>query len=124
MKRLLLVGVVIVLIGVAWFAATHKTPNVQNEILTDTHIVLTEKGYVPSDVTIRRGSTVTFSTELEKVHWPASNIHPTHDVYPEFDPLRPLDPEEEWSFTFVRTGDFNFHDHIRAYYLGTIHVVD
>ena len=87
-------------------------------------IVLTESGYEPPEVTLFLNGEVTFANETGKPHWPASNLHPTHDIYPEFDPLRPLDPGEEWSFTFDRVGTHNYHDHIRSYFRGVIHVVE
>ncbi len=87
-------------------------------------IVLTEDGFVPNEISIPRGSTVTFTNTLEKQYWPASNLHPDHSIYPEFDPKRPLSPEEEWSFTFDKEGTWRFHDHLRSYYTGVIYVRD
>ena len=87
-------------------------------------IVLTDVGYEPSDVTISVGTTITFTTTRDTFHWPASNLHPNHTIYPEFDPLAPVPPEENWSFTFDKAGKWNFHDHLRSYYRGTITVIE
>lgn len=85
-------------------------------------VVLTEEGFEPRDIQVSRGATVTFSTVRQNKFWPASNAHPAHDVYPEFDPMRSLEPGESWSFTFDKVGVWGFHDHVRSYFTGTIHV--
>ena len=85
-------------------------------------ITLTEKGFVPPEIRILLGDTVRFSSTLDSQYWPASNLHPAHDIYPEFDPKRPLLPGESWSFTFDRPGAWRFHDHLRSYYTGVIYV--
>lgn len=87
-------------------------------------VTLTDSGYIPEDITIKKGSTVTFKNDRDKAHWPASNIHPTHEIYSDFDPKRPLNADETWSFTFDRVGKWAFHDHIRSYYRGVVNVVE
>lgn len=87
-------------------------------------IVLTKDGFSPAEVTIKKGTTIVFSTDAGRPFWPASNLHPTHELYPAFDPKRPIPPEETWSFTFDQAGDWNMHDHLRSYFTGTIHVVE
>ena len=49
-------------------------------------IVMSGTGYVPSNITISSGTRVAFVTTETGDAWPASNIHPTHGIYPEFDP--------------------------------------
>lgn len=87
-------------------------------------VVLTSSGFEPADVTIPTGTEVIFTTTTDKPFWPASNLHPSHEIYPEFDPKRALAPNEAWSFTFNRPGEWTMHDHIRAYYTGMIRVVE
>jgi plastocyanin len=85
-------------------------------------VVLTETGYEPSDLVIERGTTVEFSTTAGRPHWPASNLHPSHTEYSEFDPLQPVEPDQTWSFTFNDVGEWGFHDHLRSYFSGKITV--
>lgn len=85
-------------------------------------IILAEDGFAPAEITIRRGDTVTFRTTLGKPFWPASDFHPTHGIYPAFDPERPIPPEESWSFTFDKAGSWRYHDHLSPQYHGVIHV--
>lgn len=87
-------------------------------------ITLTEEGYEPSVITIAVGDKITFGTDAtySKLHWPASNVHPTHSIYPAFDPLTPVEPEETWSFVFGKVGEWRFHDHLAPYHTGVITV--
>ena len=89
-------------------------------------IVLTLDGYQPRDVAIRLGDALTFSVspDYEEMHWPASNIHPTHGVYPEFDPLRPVPRNETWSFIFTQAGEWKFHDHLAPRHTGSVTVIE
>jgi plastocyanin len=86
------------------------------------NIVLTESGYEPSDIVIEKGTTVTFTTTANRQHWPASSLHPTHNEYPEFDPLEPVAADQSWSFTFDEEGVWSYHDHLRSYFTGKIEV--
>ena len=89
-------------------------------ITTSTIIRRTTTGFEPATVTIRQGDTVTFINDSTKPDWPASNVHPTHQIYSEFDPKRPLAAGESWSFTFTKVGEWKFHDHLQANVTGLI----
>ncbi len=83
-------------------------------------ISLTSHGYEPSELVLTKGDSVVWTNETKDFHWPASDPHPSHKDYPEFDPKRPLAPDEEWKFTFDKVGEWKFHDHIKANIKGTI----
>ena len=97
-------------------------------------IHMTDDAYEPSEVTILQGETVIFENVSTKERWPASNIHPTHTVYPGtdikdcgsdaeegmFDACRGLRPGESFSFTFTKVGSWRFHDHLEANIVGKI----
>lgn len=85
-------------------------------------VVLKETGFEPQITTIRQGDTVVFRSELGSQFWPASDIHPTHGAYPEFDPQEPIERGQNWSFKFDKKGSFRFHDHLNPFYMGTIKV--
>lgn len=87
-------------------------------------ITLTDKGFNPSEITIKKGETVSFVTNTRNLFWPASNLHPSHLIYPEFDPKEPVQPDAAWSFTFEKTGEWKFHDHLAPYFTGTITVTE
>ena len=85
-------------------------------------ISMTDTGFVPADVTIAVGDTVTFVNDAQANKWPASDVHPTHEILPDFDPGRGLATGEEYSFTFTEVGSWKYHDHLRASHGGTITV--
>ncbi len=87
------------------------------------HIIeIRNDGFYPSTLIIDQGEKVTFITKRKLPFWPASNVHPTHTVYPEFDAKRPVLPAESWEFQFDRAGTWNFHDHLAAAFIGSITV--
>ncbi len=90
---------------------------------SEVSVVLTERGFQPSELSVKQGTKVTFSTTAERPFWPASNLHPSHELYSAFDPKRPIAANETWSFIFDQVGDWDMHDHLRSYFTGTIHVV-
>lgn len=101
------------------------TPVTDSAVHTDTVIVtLCSDGYHPADLKVKKDVKVTFRTELPHAHWPASNNHPSHTLYPDFDPKQPIPQSEEWSFVFEKVGKWGFHDHIRSPYVGTIEAIE
>lgn len=85
-------------------------------------IILQEDGFSPQKLTIQKGDTIIFKTELGEIFWPASNLHPSHTIYPEFDPLEPVEPNASWQFTFQKSGVWTYHDHLSPFYRGEITV--
>ena len=45
-------------------------------------VEITESGYVPQELTIKKGSTVTWTNKTITPNWPATAQHPTHEKYP------------------------------------------
>lgn len=85
-------------------------------------IVRTESGFIPSQVYLNEGDRVIFTNASPAPMWPASNAHPSHGLYPEFDPLIPVAPGDSWTFTFTNAGVWKFHDHLTPSLTGTIFV--
>jgi len=136
-KIFLAVLAIIILVGAFFFFTkpSNANPedgdgnNVTSEInVTPTGVVhkmvLREDGYEPRDISINLSDTIEFSTTEGRPYWPASNVHPTHRLYSEFDPKEPVMPEDTWSFVFDRVGEWRYHDHIAPFYTGVITVVD
>lgn len=90
----------------------------------EVRVVMGEGGYGSKRLVVKRGTKVIFENKSTVLRWPASNIHPTHGIYPEFDPGRPLSEGESWSFVFGKVGVWYFHDHISPSITGTVEVVD
>ena len=106
----------------------YKAP--QTAPVSTTTITRTDKGFSPSQITIKKGDTVTFVNASADPMWPASNPHPAHSGYPTtggcissaFDACTSIMPGASWSFTFEDAGTWGFHDHLSPQFSGTITV--
>ena len=65
-----------------------------------------------SDTEFLLKSSWAFVNADENFFWPASNEHPTHEIYPEFDAKKPLDHGINYSFTFTKRGVWQYHNHL------------
>lgn len=77
----------------------------------------------PDRLEIPPGATVTFANLGGKPVWPASNIHPTHQILPEFDPKQPIEAGASWAFKFDKPGTWRFHNHLLSSEGGVISVL-
>ena len=128
----MIIPIVIVIVTIAAFiffqnritekddtVTTTPPPPVTTEIKT---VRMRDDGYEPANLTAAVGTTITFTNDDTNDHWPASNIHPTHEIYPAFDPKRAIPPGESWSFIFDKAGIWRWHDHLFPNLKGTITV--
>ncbi|RJQ28823.1 hypothetical protein C4571_02925 [Candidatus Parcubacteria bacterium] len=74
----------------------------------------------PETVIISRGDTIEWINNHIFPSWPASDEHPTHTNYPEFDALRGFQKGEKFSFTFWKEGEWEYHDHLNPIRTGNI----
>lgn len=103
---------VAVLAAGGWFLTQKAEPTAT--------VMMKENSFDPETLTIKKGSAVIFKNEDKVARWPASNLHPTHGIYPEFDPQRPTETGQSWSFTFNKTGSWKYHDHLIPSIRGTV----
>ncbi|MBI5457510.1 hypothetical protein HY971_02170 [Candidatus Kaiserbacteria bacterium] len=82
-----------------------------------------ENGFAPQKLSIHKGDTVRFVNDTGGYIWPASDFHPTHRTYPEFDPKEPIAPGGTWTFEFKKAGVWAYHDHLSSNFHGTVIVV-
>jgi len=123
MKKFLIV--IPILILVAWVFTSPKRTNppvVKGKVVVTVQI--TAKGFSPASITIKKGQAVEWVNDDTEIRWPASDPHPLHNIYPEFDPKQPIYPGEKWSFTFERIGKWGYHDHTFPVNTGSVSVVD
>lgn len=73
-----------------------------------------------SPVTINVGDSVKFVNSSDRDIQPASNNHPSHDIYPGFESPSDIPPGGSWSFTFTKLGTWGYHDHNSSAKTGTI----
>ncbi len=79
--------------------------------------------FIPEYLEVKVGDRVVFINESDKEFWPASNLHPSHSIYSEFDPKQPVAMGQSWSFVFTKVGDWEFHDHLTPTAKGQISVL-
>ncbi len=103
--------------------ATSTSPSVQTEttpsqidqegLQEQTVVRIDGSGYHPASVTVKKGQAVLWVNEdVGANHWPASDPHPTHTDYPEFDPKAEIAPGNIWTFVFEKMGTWHYHDHL------------
>jgi plastocyanin len=120
-QNLLIFLVAGVLLTVLLFAAFNSSISPSSSSEGSIHkIVLNENGFSPSEIIIKPGDSIEFTTSLNKPFWPASDLHPSHGIYPEFDPQQPVEPAESWTFKFQKSGRWKYHDHLQPQYRATI----
>src|SRR3989338_4414746 len=79
-------------------------------------------GFTPQTLDIKNGDTVQFVNKGTTIMWPASAVHPTHDVCPGFDAHGGVKLGETYSHTFNEPLDCPFHDHLNPSLNGKISV--
>ena len=95
------------------------------QILSNDVVVrITDGGFIPQQVTVKKGARVVWINQTNNYVWPASDPHPTHTDYPGFDPLEPYKNGEVWYFVFEKIGSWGYHDHINPGFRGKIIVTD
>lgn len=115
-----------------------NSPLAGTAALTAATISITEKGYEPQMVTIKKGGTVTWVNNTDSPNWPATAMHPTHEKYPGsnitkcgtpkeptiFDACRGIEKGGSYSFTFNNVGEWAYHEHLNVKMFGKIIVTE
>lgn len=97
---------------------------------------VTDKGYAPQNVSVKRGTQVNFVNKSSNPVQTASALHPTHTAYPGtdikkcsqgqtapmFDACRGIPTGETWSFVFEQPGTWRYHDHLKPSVYGSVTV--
>lgn len=93
-----------------------QTANVQSKVV----ITYTDAGFMPQTITIKSGDIVTFVNQSSRKMWTASDPHPAHTNYPDFDEKVSVGKGESWSFVFDKVGSWGYHNHNNPSDTGTI----
>lgn len=111
-----------------------STTSIENTTESKVVIKVIDGGFEPNIVEIKKGDEVEWINSSSKPVWPASDIHPTHKLYPNssiekcgtdeekniFDACRGIEPNEKWSFTFNEAGEWSYHDHLNPSLTGKV----
>lgn len=85
-----------------------------------TVVTLTDKGFSPSPVTVKAGTTTTFVNESSGAMWMASDPHPTHTLLPGFDQLLSVGKGGTYEYIFTKVGTWTYHNHMTPTVKGTV----
>ena len=85
-------------------------------------IKVTSDGFTPASVTIKAGTSVTWTNVDNQVHQVNSNPHPTHTDYPPLNTIGTIQPGASKSLSFPTPGVYKFHDHLFPENTGSITV--
>lgn len=80
-------------------------------------VTYSENGFSPASVTVKVGEKVKFVNQGSGGMWVASAMHPTHQLYPEFDQLS---TGNEYTFEFKKAGSWNYHNHVNPSHFGKV----
>lgn len=98
-------------------------------------VTYSSSGFSPSEITIRRGGTVTWRNEGGGTMWVASAMHPTHTTYSgttlqehcdtlSNDSFDQCQNGGTYSFTFDKVGTWAYHNHSQSSHFGRVIVVE
>ncbi len=121
-KIIWLVIVIVVVVGGFVYFTNFRNQEAEQLPISDIQITYTDSGFVPNSMEIQVGESVTFRNESSTGMWVASAPHPTHTDYPEFDAKRSYAKGESFAFTFTKTGNWKFHNHLNPTNFGSITV--
>lgn len=135
MKNEIMIGIVVLVFGAiaGWYILGSKapiqqsrqqpTPTVQPETSMTGEkgaISYADTGFSPQSLTVKSGTTVTFTNVSAQPMWVASDVHPTHQLLPGFDELKSVGKGESYSYTFTKVGTWTFHNHMNPSDKGTV----
>ncbi len=129
------IGIVILIILIAegiYLLRTNKSTNSsQTKLSTPTTaqqttstmqsntVMLTQDGFSPSTLTIKAGTTVTWTNKSGTTATVNSNPHPIHTDYPPLN-LGQFSNGQSLTLTFNKAGTYGYHNHLNPSQLGTI----
>ena len=101
---------------------TSHTASTTETIITVTY---TDKGFSPSPITVKKGQSVTFINKSSHRMWVAVDEHPTHLLYdgtsksqhcPDIsgNAFDQCIAGDSYTFTFKKTGSWEYHNHTLA----------
>ncbi len=88
-------------------------------------IEITNNGFIPNTLQIKKNTTVTWRNIDTNTHQPAADPFRTHESNPNLVALEALEENDSFSFTFDEVGEFGYHDNLNPDIMkGKIIVVD
>lgn len=92
-------------------------------VLNQNKVVVTYNGtaFSPKAVTIKKGDSITFVNESAGGMSVASDPHPSHTIYPEFDQYKSTERgQKSFTFVFDKVGSWAYHNHLNSSATGLV----
>lgn len=83
-----------------------------------------EGGFVPNNVSVKKGTTVVWTNQSQGGMWVASAVHPTHQLLPGFDQLKSVGAGGTYEYSFTKVGTWKYHNHVQAADTGSVVVTE
>src|SRR3989344_2814975 len=87
-------------------------------------VVYSDTGFSPAAVTVKKGTTVTYTNTSTSGMWVASAVHPTHQLLPGFDQLTSSAKGTSYNYTFEKIGTWKYHNHVAPSFTGNVVVTE
>lgn len=150
LKNYLIIGVIIVvtvIAGTVFFEKSRSDKSMKAEVsvllgeakkptvgvpasqpIQENIVIYTNNGYSPGTLRVKIGTTVTFKNESLAPMWTASDVCPTHRLYPTtggcigstFDSCQEIGKDDSWQFKFDVIGTWKYHNHLNPEQKGTV----
>lgn len=78
----------------------------------DRVVVFDGNVFNPQNVAVHVGRKITWKNTSRQDVWPAADPASSPDIKAAFDAKAPIHPGQEWSFTFMKAGNFPYHNYI------------
>jgi plastocyanin len=76
--------------------------------------------FSPASVNLKVGDFVIFKNNSKNLLWPASDPHPAHSGYPDFDSKQAIQAGGKWQFQFKKSGEWKYHNHLNPSLTGVV----
>ena len=93
-------------------------------VVATTNVAYSDGGFSPAKVTIKIGTSVTFSNQSGGKMWVASDVHPTHQLLPGFDQLGGEAKGATYEYVFTKVGTWTYHNHVNPTHVATVVVTE
>lgn len=87
-------------------------------------VKFTDTGFSPATVSVKKGTTVTFTNDSTTGMWVASAVHPTHQLLPGFDQLTSTSKGTTYEYAFTKVGTWKYHNHVAPSFTGSVVVTE
>ena len=102
--------------------AVEQNVALEQPVVPNNTVLYKDGFFMPANMSIKAGTTISFINESDEELWVAANPHPAHTSLPGFDAKRGYKKGEVYKYTFNKKGSFGYHNHLNPQSRGTLTV--